>query len=110
MNLKDMQREAHDNAVERGFWENERNTGELLALIHSEVSEALEEYRNGRMKVASRPIGDISKPEGFVTELADIIIRVADLAEAYGYDLDVAVGEKMAYNRTRPYRHGGNLA
>jgi NTP pyrophosphatase (non-canonical NTP hydrolase) len=49
----------------------------------------------------------LNKPEGVVAELADIVIRVADLCGLYGIDLDAALEEKMAYNSTRPYRHGG---
>ncbi len=47
------------------------------------------------------------KPEGVCAELADIVIRVADLCGLYGIDLEKSLKEKMAYNKTRPYRHGG---
>jgi len=114
------------NAVSKGFWkvENPNETpaetahrlfGEKIALIHSEVSEALEEYRNGRaLNETYWPAGGprdeegrLNKPEGIPSELADIVIRVMDLAFAAGIDLGEAVTMKMEFNSTRPHMHGG---
>jgi NTP pyrophosphatase (non-canonical NTP hydrolase) len=81
----------------------EKTIPEKLCLIHSEVSEALEDYRNGNLQADYEG----SKPVGFPSELADILIRVFDLAGALGIDLDKAVAEKMSYNQTRSHRHGG---
>lgn len=47
------------------------------------------------------------KPDGIAVELADCIIRILDWAGHEGVDLDTIIREKMKYNRTRPYRHGG---
>lgn len=57
---------------------------EKIALIHSELSEALEDYRIGNMKTVCRADG---KPEGFPPELADVVIRVYDLLGAMGEDV-----------------------
>lgn len=69
----------------------------ILALIHSEVSEALESYRGD---------GGPSNPN-FAEELADIMIRVLDLAHGLKIDLGSAILNKLEKNRTRGYRHGG---
>jgi NTP pyrophosphatase (non-canonical NTP hydrolase) len=79
----------------------------MLALIHSEISEALEEVRKPNQPIDLiyyRPSD--GKPEGFVIELADAIIRIADLAGVFGLDLEAAIAEKEAFNATRPRRHG----
>ena len=108
--LREWQREIHSWAVRKGWWPmkvEERNVGELLALMTSEISEALEEWRRNRMDLyfSSSPSGE--KPEGFGVELADAVIRICDTAEAYGIDLQELMERKMAYNEKRPFRHGG---
>ena len=117
MNLAELQKEAHAIAREKGWWDEERTFGDLIALIHSELSEALEAYRtdpdeplmdtdtDGHPILYWDPIDQ--KPEGVASELADVVIRVADMAEHYGIDLDAAVRAKMEFNRGREYRHGG---
>lgn len=67
-------KEIHENAVAHGWWEGERDIAEIYALIHSELSEALEEYRNGRPMFYI----DGGKPEGIAVELADAVIRILD--------------------------------
>lgn len=106
-----IQKDVHELAVANGWWPEDtdlRIVPEKLALIHSEISEALEEYRNGKMD--SYYNGDSDKPEGFGIELADAIIRIFDLAEFLGIDMEDLVIQKHQYNRTRSYRHGGKLA
>ena len=167
MNIRELQREAHAIAKEHGWWDTERTYGDLIALVHSELSEALEAYRLHELEVWPSQVGEI--PLGVPYELADVVIRVADMAEHYGWDLDMeardtpfiapetfgewiadahyftvaayickrndekqcnwflsrviahvqrmaahygidldaAIEAKMAYNRTRSYRHGG---
>lgn len=78
----------------------ERNKGELLALIHSEISEALEGERKNLMDdhLPHRRCAEV--------ELADAIIRILDYAGGFGYDLHGAFWEKMAYNAKRAdHRH-----
>jgi NTP pyrophosphatase (non-canonical NTP hydrolase) len=107
LNLNDVVQEAWETAERNGFHEN-RTFGDIVALIHSEVSEALESFRDGHEPHVLY-FGDNGKPEGIPSELADIIIRVADCAGVYGIDLDEAVRVKMDYNSTRPFKHGGKV-
>lgn len=109
--LNDLAKEVHEIAKAHGWWDSERNFGESLALIHSEVSEVLEDWRRGRaINVIVYTEGQLPKPDGIPIEFADIIIRVLDLCAAYNIDIDQAIKEKMIYNALRPYRHGNLLA
>lgn len=137
--LKALAVAAHANASEKGWYETDRNFPEEVALIHSEASEALEEYREGRgsdehyyaVKDSDNPgliwrnfqpvptdraeweaLGINAKPLGIPSELGDVIIRVADIAGNPDRPVDIARGviEKYRYNRTRPVRHGGKKA
>lgn len=211
MNISELVQAAHQNAVEKGWWDEERTYGELIGLVHSEVSEVLEDYRdghdptevwyeykyedvgsvygqltvleykNGIVKALESSVTDgwtlLGKPCGIPSELADICIRIFDIAgeygwedeltedyelwseadvsdtytkasfpgklttlhyylsqsweahgirdaidwlaatvcgctliaQQYGIDLNQAIAEKMAYNATRPHRHGGKV-
>jgi len=93
---------AHTTAVSKGWWEGERNNGELLALIHSEVSEALEALRHG-----NPPDDKIPEFSGAEAELADVVIRIMDLSAARGWRVGDAIVAKMAFNGTREHKHGG---
>lgn len=75
-------------------------------LISTEVSEAIEEIRAG-LAPTENYTGANSKPEGYPSELADVIIRALDLAYMLDIDIDAAVQEKLAYNATRGHLHGG---
>lgn len=195
-NISQLVQAAHQNAIDKGWWEEPRTYGELIALVHSEVSEALEDYRipgrkptdvwyeekniNGQIIQRMDKPDEEWKPCGIPSELADICIRIFDIAGKYGWgeklhkevkelseiptqerwqqtpfggklacihmdlsssllefdfndrkqavyylgeaivtveqiakeygiDLDRAISEKMAYNATRPRRHGGKV-
>lgn len=107
LTLRELCHLAHENAKTKGFWEPwDRNVPEMLMLSVSELVEALEEYRGGRTLTEVYE-DENGKPMGFPTEIADVFIRLGDLCERYGIDITEVIQQKMAYNVTRPRRHGG---
>jgi NTP pyrophosphatase (non-canonical NTP hydrolase) len=98
-----------NTAETHGWHTTNRGVPEIIALMHSELSEALEEYRSAK-PVTEIYFSDTGKPEGFPVELADVLIRIFDACGEHGIDLAQAIELKMIYNETRPYRHGGKLA
>jgi NTP pyrophosphatase (non-canonical NTP hydrolase) len=103
--LNALAQQIHDTADAHGFWPDEgRNFGEMLMLATSELAEALEEHRDGKPPVYHDTA--TGKPEGTAVELADCVIRCLDTLHSLGVDIDAVVAEKMAYNASRPYKHG----
>ncbi len=103
--INDLVKRAYENSKNHGFWEEEKNFGEVIALMHSELSEAFEEYRNGK-KINETYYEQGEKPCGIPSELADVVIRVFDFCGGNDIDLEKIILEKMQYNETRPYKHG----
>lgn len=107
MTITEMVKECYDNAKAHGWHDSERTFGELIALCHSELSEALEDFRHGHKETDMYYEG--SKPCGIPSELADVVIRIADMCGQYGIDLEKAIMEKHEYNKSREYKHGGKV-
>lgn len=129
-NLNELSKEIHANNEIRGFWDGgleAKNIGEVLMLIVSEVSEALEADRKNHhvkdMKLATvLLVGNIDEiasskqrfkddfefavKNSFEDELADIIIRVLDLCGAMKIDIEYHIEQKLRYNSLRAYKHG----
>lgn len=152
MQIKELEKRAHENAVDKGFYGNgfcpdcnnykscnleykedsgccdsynaDKNIGELLMLVVSELGEALEAHRHDRFCSKDRIIfydenidimikndSEISYFNNFIKdtfedELADAVIRIADMCGYLNIDLEKHIELKMAYNATREYKHG----
>jgi len=133
--INELATDIHLNNKAKGFYDKEKNLGEMLCLVHSEVSEALEcdrksKYSSGLLsrerdtlegeeritlyevleyRLEDEKFFDVFErtvKDSFEDELADIIIRVMDLAHYKGIDLEKHILLKMRYNSLRPRKHG----
>jgi len=123
-NLNELAKQCHSKAVEKGFWDNPRETGTLLMLIVSELSEALEADRIGRFARINEYERQIAAmnfikftdfdadqfkfyiKDSFEDEIADTFIRLLDLVGHLGIDIEKHIELKMKFNETRPNKHG----
>lgn len=122
MNILEISKEINDNAHAKGFWDKGVDVPEKLMLIVSEVSEAMEADRVNKflpyyvkMEAVNGWIDDSDFVKSFKDnvkgtfedELADVAIRVFDLAFQMGIDLSAHIEAKVRYNASRPKMHGG---
>jgi len=129
MTIKELCKLSHDMAVEKGFWDNTKIIPkrflieEKILLIITELAEAVEALRKGRKQEFPevRLKGHINKKDRniikkatsklwlkdtFEDEIADVFIRLGDMCEALGIDIEWQIKQKMSYNKTRPKKHG----
>lgn len=107
--INDLVKDIHKNAVDHGWWSNNRNDSECIALMHCELSEAIEELRKG--KEPHEVYENEDKPgklEGVPIELLDCVIRVFDYLGSLSSKVDVEnlLISKHEYNKKRPHKHG----
>ncbi|KQR95195.1 hypothetical protein ASG01_04910 [Chryseobacterium sp. Leaf180] len=99
--INDLRDLCYNEAFKKGWHTDhsgnllDKNKGEMISLIHSEVSEALEGERKGLMDshLPHRPMPEV--------EMADAIIRIMDYCGRWNYDIGGAIIEKLAYNAQR---------
>lgn len=117
--INELAQQVHENAKAKGFFDSPKNIGEMLCLIHSEVSEALEADRNDKyceanMEQMNSLVIDAMFVEDyailvkgtFEEEMADIVIRVLDLCAFKDIDLEQHIQAKMRINSLRKFKHG----
>lgn len=121
-NIKELSKEINKINHEKGFWDNGIDIPQKLMFIVSEVSEAMEADRKDKSSsyygmrdsegnlyegVASDELFEAQIKDTYEDELADVAIRLFDLAYEQGIDLEFHIKAKMNYNSNRPHMHGG---
>lgn len=107
LSINDFAKAVHENAVAHGWWDKESSFAEIIALCHSELSEALEDDRQGisNVIIANEKFDD-SYVCGKAVEMIDCVLRILDWCAKEGVDIEKIMTLKHEYNKTRPYKHG----
>lgn len=118
MDIKKLVEDAHNNATKKGFWED----WDLVLNLRSEMKLNCKEYKDlnnnligNRLMLITGEVAEAHEAlrkddnENLSEELADIVIRVADLAGGLNIDLESEILKKMEKNKNRPYKHGKNF-
>ena len=111
MTVNEYAKDVHENAVAHGWYDEKISFPEVAAMIHCEISEAIQEYREGKPLIygcyCDKENKDCScKPEGLAVELCDAVMRIFDYLAYCGVDIEAVLVAKHEYNIGRPYRHG----
>lgn len=119
MDINEISKEINRNAHDKGFWEPNYNISEKLMLVVSELSEAQEADRKDKyckidVRLLNKSITEdeflesflINVKDTFQDEIADAVIRLLDLSNQMGFNLEQHIEAKMRYNYTRPVKHG----
>jgi NTP pyrophosphatase (non-canonical NTP hydrolase) len=122
MKMNELRDKIYLNAKDKGFWDNERNIGEALMLIVTELAEGLETHRNlGKIQLVDPMVKSaidqmhdeefkehfaLMVKDSFQDEMADSIIRILDLCGGLGIDIEWHIAAKMRYNAARARLHG----
>lgn len=113
--LNESAKTIHNNNREKGFWDKERNVGELLMLVTSELGEALDAHQKGRFanweqyeeySLYSPGLFKTHIKDSFEDEIADAIIRLLDLSAGLNIDIEKHINAKVKYNKSRERLHG----
>jgi NTP pyrophosphatase (non-canonical NTP hydrolase) len=118
MTITELVKKAGDYAIKNGWWKSSHepgNLGELLMLTVSELGEACEAARINSWAGEFTNDPDMIEKDVYEKyirgtvdeELADAVIRIADIAARFNVDLDYHIRAKQRYNTFREYRHGG---
>lgn len=115
--LNEAAKSIHADAKRKGFWDSDRETGTLLMLMVSELAEAMEADRHGRVaniEKFDKDVKDTTMEISFQNhikdtledEMADTMIRILDFCGAKGIDIEWHINKKLEYNRSRAHKHG----
>tara|TARA_R110002126_G_scaffold5579_3_gene29486 strand:- start:3582 stop:3950 length:369 start_codon:yes stop_codon:yes gene_type:complete len=110
--LNDSAQEIFAANKAKGFWDKERNVGEMLMLVTTELAEAMDAHQKGyfasrlNYEEESNECFEDECKDTFEDELGDAIIRLLDMTAGLGIDIERHINLKLAYNRTRERLHG----